>query len=124
MRSYGATDVGRRREANEDSFLRDDDVGLWVVADGMGGHAAGEVASSIAVHEIRDAVNNNRDLIDRYRVDHPGVQAYEILQVLEHAIHKQLDELVDAPPPKPPSAKAPAAKAPAAKAKKGTARSA
>ena len=52
----------------------------------MGGHAAGEVASSIAVHEIRDAVNNNRDLIDRYRVDHPGVQAYEILQVLEHAV--------------------------------------
>ena len=45
-----------------------------------------EVASSIAVHEIRDAVNNNRDLIDRYRVDHPGVQVYEILQVLEHAV--------------------------------------
>ena len=52
----------------------------------MGGHAAGEVASSIAVHEIRDAVHNNRDLIERYRVDHPGVQTYEILQVLEHAV--------------------------------------
>jgi protein phosphatase len=63
MRSYGATDVGRRREANEDSFLRDDDVGLWVVADGMGGHAAGEVASREAIDTIHGMVRRGNAML-------------------------------------------------------------
>jgi serine/threonine protein phosphatase PrpC len=50
--SFGATDVGRKRKSNEDAFLNDDTLGLYVVADGMGGHAAGEVASQEAVETI------------------------------------------------------------------------
>jgi serine/threonine protein phosphatase PrpC len=52
IRSFGATDVGRKRASNEDAFLTDDELRLYVVADGMGGHAAGEVASQEAVETI------------------------------------------------------------------------
>jgi PPM family protein phosphatase len=54
--SFGATDVGRKRATNEDAFLADDTLGLYVVADGMGGHAAGEVASQEAVETIHGMV--------------------------------------------------------------------
>lgn len=50
--SAGRTDVGCVRKHNEDSLLVDDSHGLYVVADGLGGHAAGEVASRIVVERI------------------------------------------------------------------------
>ncbi len=48
------TDVGRKRTGNEDSFCLAPEIGLFVVADGMGGHAAGEVASRLAVETIQE----------------------------------------------------------------------
>ncbi|MCL1892724.1 MAG: Stp1/IreP family PP2C-type Ser/Thr phosphatase [Holophagaceae bacterium] len=50
--SAGLTDVGLVRRHNEDNYFLDDGLGLFVVADGLGGHAAGEVASKIVVDEI------------------------------------------------------------------------
>jgi hypothetical protein len=38
---FGLTDLGRKRQSNEDAFFFDDDIGIYIVADGMGGHAAG-----------------------------------------------------------------------------------
>ena len=56
VESAGATDIGRKRKINQDAFFLDDHVGLYVVADGMGGHKAGEVASQIVVDTLRDAM--------------------------------------------------------------------
>lgn len=53
---HALTDVGRKRRGNEDSVLVDLEHKLFVVADGMGGHAAGEVASKVAVDSISEFV--------------------------------------------------------------------
>ncbi len=62
------TDVGRGRTNNEDSFVVDDDSGLFAVADGMGGHQAGEVASAIAIDALRSGLQDGRP-IDEAIVD-------------------------------------------------------
>jgi len=58
------TDVGRVRDHNEDAFLVDDQLGLFAVADGMGGHQAGEVASATALEALRAAVTSGEGIRD------------------------------------------------------------
>jgi protein phosphatase len=60
----GNTDVGVVRSGNEDSFLLECALGLFIVADGMGGHAAGEVASEMAVRIISKELGSLRGLGD------------------------------------------------------------
>ena len=63
----GQSDIGRKRESNEDKLLVDDELGLYVVSDGMGGHAAGEVASELAIRLIHRYVAEQEEILELVR---------------------------------------------------------
>ncbi len=68
-----ATNVGNVRDNNEDCYLSNSEMGLWIIADGMGGHDAGEVASSLARDFIEQAVKQGKALTDAIKESHFAV---------------------------------------------------
>lgn len=63
-KSFGITNVGKVRKLNEDSMLERPEMGLWLVADGMGGHSAGDVASQMIVENLKKI--HEGTTLDRY----------------------------------------------------------
>lgn len=91
IRFFAATDVGLVREHNEDNFLVDKKLSLFMVADGMGGHAAGEVASAIAVRTIHEEIKRERDLLSDFVSGARGashVTNKDVLALMEHAVQR------------------------------------
>jgi serine/threonine protein phosphatase PrpC len=86
VRSYGLSDVGRKRILNEDSFRGDDDIGFFVVADGVGGQAKGEIASSYAVEESHGYVRRGRNVIAAFEQNPTQQNLYAVRRLVESAI--------------------------------------
>ena len=85
------TDIGRQRDHNEDNYLVDKKLSMFVVCDGMGGHAAGEVASAIAVRTLHDEVKREWDMVQDYLAEKSGgakVSKRDILNMLEFAVNR------------------------------------
>lgn len=98
--AWGLTDVGKKREANEDNLLIADDINLFVVADGMGGHAGGEVASRIAVETVEAIVRKNKDIIAKDKKYPQPAEDQPVAKLLSdalrgacHAVHEKSVEV-------------------------------
>jgi serine/threonine protein phosphatase PrpC/CRP-like cAMP-binding protein len=91
VRFHALTDVGKRRDHNEDNYLVDRKLGLFIVADGMGGHAAGEIASALAVRTIHEEIKRERSILDDFSAGAQGaskVTIKEVLNLLEYAVQR------------------------------------
>src|SRR5438105_15311125 len=87
-RGWAVTDVGRKRDHNEDSFLCNDQLGLYAVADGMGGHLGGERASRMAVEILEREIADVRKagLFDVRAADGPAGAPNPIAALLRKAV--------------------------------------
>ncbi|MDB6089772.1 MAG: Protein phosphatase, partial [Gammaproteobacteria bacterium] len=87
LRCVGMTDTGKVREHNEDTIAVDADIGLLVLADGMGGYNAGEVASGIAVKTIVNLVKEQVEREDLNAQDREAGLSRPTI-ILRDAIHR------------------------------------
>jgi protein phosphatase len=102
IEAEGKTDVGLKRRVNEDVFVLDPQHGVFLVADGMGGHAAGEVASRVATEEILRALSTAVNDMDETWPEHwdpalsaPANSAVDAVVAGHHRVAQEMRDDAD-----------------------------
>lgn len=89
----GLSDIGEKRKINEDSLYIENELGLYIVSDGIGGHAAGEVASKTAVNSVSERIRNHHDQIEK--VKKGNVPHSDAVRIVEKAIMETCREIYE-----------------------------
>ncbi len=90
---WGATDVGRARKVNEDSFLLSPDHGFVAVADGMGGYQRGDVAAELACNVIKETLSTHKHVVDLYRRAPSDASQSAVRTMLDTAMQRACKEV-------------------------------
>jgi len=84
----GQTDIGKKRQINQDAFLIDEEKGLFIVADGLGGHRAGEKASFLATQTVQTFFKDNFEENNSDETDETDKNLSSLANTLQHSIEK------------------------------------
>ena len=96
IEAWATSDVGRVRKHNEDAYLIDDDLGLYVVCDGMGGFKRGEVASGLACEVVRESIKAGRRTLELHAEQRSTSTTTAVRALLQNAVQRACEEIYQA----------------------------